>query len=47
MQPILFVVDVVEALSSPIVGYSDLARTIERDYPQSAGAIYPKSDGKY
>ncbi len=28
---------VVEALSSPIVGQSDIAKTIERDHVQSAG----------
>ncbi len=33
--------DVVEALSSPTVGYSGLARTIERDYPQSAALSSP------
>ncbi len=27
--------DVVKALSSPIVGFSDIARTIEKDYVQS------------
>ncbi len=31
--------DVVEALSSPIVGHSDIARTIERDHVQSTGKI--------
>ena len=30
--------DLVEALSSPTVGHSDIAMAIERDYIQSAGA---------
>ena len=30
--------DVVEALSSPVVGYKDMARAIERDYIQSGGS---------
>ncbi len=42
--------DVVKALSSPIVGHSDIARTIERDHLQSTGASNPKKmklQGKY
>ncbi len=42
--------DVMEALSSPIVGFSYIARTIERDHLQSTGASNPtavKSDGKH
>ena len=37
--------DVVKALSSPIVGHSDIARTIERDHIQST-TLDVKSDGK-
>ncbi len=42
--------DVMEALSSPIVGLSYIARTIERDHLQSTGASNPtnvKSEGKH
>ncbi len=41
---------VVEALSSPTVGHSDLVRTIERDNVLSTGASNPtdvKPEGKY
>ena len=41
---------VVEALSSPTVGFSYIARTIERDHLQSTGTSNPtdvKSEGKY
>ena len=30
--------DMVEALSSPVVGHKDMARAIERDYTQSVGS---------
>ena len=42
--------DVVKALSSPIVGHSDIANTIEKDHLQSTGASNPtdvKSEGKH
>ena len=42
--------DVMAALSSPIVGHSDIASTIEREHVQSTGASNPtdvKSEGKH
>ena len=42
--------DVVKALSSPIVGHSDIARTIEKDHLQSTDASNPtdvKTEGKH
>ena len=42
--------DVIKALSSPIVGHSDIARTIEKDHLQSTDASNPtdvKSEGKH
>ncbi len=39
--------DVVKALCSPIVGYSYIARTIERDHLQSTGSSNPTDEGKY
>ena len=42
--------DIIKALSSPIVGHSDIARTIERDHVQSTSGSNPtdvKSEGKY
>ncbi len=38
---------VVEALSSHTVGYSDIARTVERDHVQSTSASNPKPEGKH
>ena len=41
--------DLVEALSSPIVGHSDIAMVIRRDYiphVQSTGSILPAISGK-
>ncbi len=39
--------DMVESLSSPIVGHSDIAMTIETDHLQSTGGSNPKLLGKY
>ena len=38
--------DLVEALSSPTVGHSDIAMTIERNYIQSAGADTTVTSGR-
>ena len=37
----------VEALSSPTVGHSDIARTVERDHLQSSNPTDVKSEGRY
>ncbi len=39
--------DVVKALSSPIVGHTDIARTIEKDHLQSSNPTDVKSEGMY
>ena len=39
--------DMVEALSSPIVGDVHIARTIEKDHLQSTSGTDVKSEGKY
>ncbi len=39
--------DVVKALSSPTVGHSDIAKTVEKDHMQSTTPIDVKSEGKY
>ncbi len=38
--------DIVKALSSPTVGHSDIARTIEKDHVQST-TTHVQSEGKY
>ena len=39
--------NIVKALSSPTVGHSDIARTIERDHLQSSNPTYVKLEGTY
>ncbi len=39
--------DISKALSSPTVGHSDIARTVEKDHVQSTTPTHEKSEGKY
>ncbi len=39
--------DIVKALSSPTVGHSDIARTVEKDHVQSTNPTVVKSESKY
>ncbi len=39
--------DIIKALSSPTVGHSDIARTVEKDHVQSTTTTDVKSESKY